>query len=259
VLLPSGGSASGFALVVPFRQSTLSAYQVSSSFQLRRLPGLAWAKLPVPAAAKRTPGLPFDDFVGECSTATRLANPQGLHVTSDGRVKAFGTECNRDDQSLASVVETWAPGASGSSIERLPFARADRLLRVQIKGDTDIWAAQAFGLIHFDGQSWKEIPLPAGLTALSAFSVSAVGTVWLVTNDAQLWEQRVGQEWERRTTSMIAGPVRDLFADGADELWVASEAALLSTRPLPAGELCASPCEEYWQESLRRSRIPHGD
>jgi len=259
VFLPSGRAGSGLVLVVPYRLQGWSAYQVSSSFEFRRSTGRGTGKLPVPAAAKADPSSAFDDFVSGCFTKTRLAEPKAFHVTADGRLLVFGTECDRDEQGLASVAESWRAGETKSTFERLPFPRPEPLLQVEVAGDTAIWAATASALIRFDGTTWHAVPLPEGISLLAAFSRSASGTLWLLTSHDQLWEQRPGQAWEARPSAPPVAGVHAIRADGDDDVWLSTDRALYSTRNIPTSTLCQSPCEEYWGETLRMSQVPRGD
>jgi hypothetical protein len=259
VLLPTGSSADGLALVVPFRQSGRSDYQASSSFELRRLGRTVRPKIPLPAAAKASPNLPFDDFISECSTKTRLATPKAFHVTADGALQVLGTECDHNDQSLRSVVETWKAGSATSSVEALPFTRPDRLLQVQVDNDRSIWALQSSQLLHFDGAGWTDVPLPPAAPTVSLFSASATGTLWVLTTTGELWEHKPGQTWEARTTSLALPAVSAMSAEGDDEIWLSTDTALFSTRSLATGSLCRTPCADFWRESARSSKVPHGD
>lgn len=259
VLFPANSSADGLALVVPFRQSGRSDYQISSSFELRRLGGTGRARVPLAAGAKASPNMPFDDFISECFTKTRLAKPKAFHIAADGRLQVFGTECNRDDQSSRSVIETWKSGSTASSVDPLPFARPGQLLQVQVDDDRSIWALQPSQLLHFDGTAWTEAPLPPGVASVSSFSASASGTLWILTTAGELWEHRPKQPWEARTTSVALQAVMAMSAEGDDEVWLSTDTELLSTRTLPTRTLCQTPCADFWHESARSSKVPHGD
>jgi len=259
VLFATGSNADGVVLVVPFRQRSRSDYQVSSSFELRRLGGTVRPKLPLAAGAKASPNMPFDDFISECSTKTRLATPKAFHAAADGRLQVFGTECDRDDQSLRSVTETWKAGSTTSSVEPLPFARPGRLLQVQVDNDAAIWALQSSELLHFDGTAWTETPLPPGVAEVASFSASASGTLWVLTTAGELWEHKPKQPWEARTTAAALGAVSAMSAEGDDEIWLSTDTVLSSTRPLPTGTLCQTPCLDFWHQSARMSKVPHGD
>ena len=259
VLFPTGRTADGLALVVPFRQSGRSDYQVSSSFELQRLGPTVRPKVPLAAGAKASPGMPFDDFISECFTKTRLATPKAFHATADGQLQVLGTECNRDDQSLRGVVETWNAGSVTSRIDPLPFARPERLLQVQIDNDRSMWALQSSQLLHFAGTGWTDIPLPPGVTSVSSFSASVSGTLWVLSTAGQLWEHRPNQPWEVRTTSVALEAVSAMSADGADEIWLSTDTALFSSRPLATSPLCRTACTDFWHEGARMSKVPHGD
>jgi hypothetical protein len=259
VLFPTGGTAGSLALVIPFRQSARSDYQVSSSFELQRLGGSGRPKMPLAARAQASANMPFDDFISECFTKTRLATPKAFRATTDGQLQVLGTECDRDDQSLGSVIETWRAGSTTSSVEALPFARPERLLQAQVDNENSIWALQSSQLLHFDGTAWSEMPLPAGVASVTSFSASASGTLWVLASTGELWERRSGQPWEARTTSVALEAVSRMAAEGDDTIWLSTETALFSSRALPTGPLCQTPCADFWHESARLSRIPHGD
>lgn len=259
VLFPTGSTAEGLVLVVPFRQSARSDYQASSSFELQRIGASVRRKVPLPASAKANPNMPFDDFMSECFTKTRLAAPKAFQVTADARVQAFGTECNRDDHSLRSVVETWKPGTTTSTVEPLPFKRPEALIQAQVDNDRSIWALQPSQLLHFDGVAWAEVPSPPGAPSLKSFSASASGTVWVLTQANELWERKAGQPWEARTTSLALESVRTMSAEGDDGIWLSTDTSLLSTRALPTNQLCKTPCDDFWHESNRMRGVPHGD
>lgn len=259
ILFPSGNGAGGLALVVPFRQAARSDYRASSSFELRSIGGGWPSKVPVAASAKATPNLSFDDFMSECFTKTRLATPLAFSISADHQLQVFGTECNRDDQSLRGVIETWKSGSTTSTVEPLPFKRAEPLLQVQVVDDRAAWALQSSQLLHFDGSSWSDVPLPPHTSSVASFAISESGTVWLLDSNHLLWERKAQGSWEARPTSASLESVRAISADGDDDIWLSTDAALLSSRTLPASSLCQTICDDFWHENVRLSQVPHGD
>lgn len=259
VLLPAGGATVGLAVVVPFRQAARSDYQVSSSFELHRVGGASSGKVPLAAAAKGNPNLSFDDFMSECFTKTRVAIPRAFNVSSDGNLQVFGTECDRNDQSVRSVVETWKLGSTSSTVTPLPFTRAEQLLQVAIVNDHEMWALQSSQLLRFDGATWSEALLPPGVTSVAALAASDSGTLWVRTSSNLLWERKVNGRWEARPASESLESIGEMSAEGEDDIWLSTDTSLLSSRALPPSNLCQTPCSDFWHESARLSQVPHGD
>jgi hypothetical protein len=111
-------------------------------------------------------------------------------------------------------------------------------------GPNDVWAVIGTGLMYrFDGESWNQVDIGAGLAELNAVWGSGPNDVWAVTRLG------VTHHWDGATWTPAATGLRtNLYAiggTGPGDVWIAGEYGAVVRRadPLPTadGGVCAAP------------------
>ncbi|MDN3028241.1 hypothetical protein [Streptomyces sp. S.PB5] len=155
------------------------------------------------------------------SPADQTVHFDDVEAVSAGDVWAVGTtQWKTTTPTQAAVIGHWEGGSW--KITKLPQAVGGRtrLFDVQVNSAADVWASgesctdqesrNCRGyVVRWNGASWTEVPVPAGITRVSAMTADAAGQVWVAHKNTVLrWN---GSGWS--TGADVVG----VGSDGVNE------------------------------------------
>lgn len=138
-----------------------------------------------------------------------------IEATSASDAWAVGTtQWTQNARTQSATIGHWT--ASGWKMTKLPQVAGGRtsLESVQVNSPKDVWAAGSTcpgqsndncrGYVtHYDGTSWKNVPLPAGTPNVLELTADASGEVWAAAGTAVLrW---TGTSWDARAEVKVPG------------------------------------------------------
>jgi photosystem II stability/assembly factor-like uncharacterized protein len=209
---------------------------------------------PVPASGNHMTGS------GKVAVRTRPA------AAVKGRVASHGTPFDGAVFGLVRVGETMFAATSQGLLESPSSGRswssATRAARDEyhfVSAEKQVVAAASLGALDVSvdgGGSWKSVPLPAGMTQVTAMSVDGHGGLWVGDRDGVYYAAGAGAEWRPMKELYLRNPDSIYYDAGKDRVLITSSGPGTTAFAVQLPTLAMSTWDTGW--NLRFMR-PIGD